>query len=252
MSTACPNWNGSFPCLDGGRLPLLDGVALEGPKYSELATLRLSSVGECTDAASCHGPKGASERSATSAWPKPNEEEKPLVLKLSILRLEVKFTEVGSRTGFAVFVGRDCPTALDREVENKEAVLSAYECRTSGCTRERFLGGETPERTREMLDALSPHTLRPGRQPSDSEEATSEPEPVLPSMASAVEVMNALFSVHSKYEMRQREAVGEAYREGASCLGDQSPILHRQRCHYSRCCWTIHMVSGMYGRDLRR
>lgn len=201
VSVACPNWNGSFPCLDGGRLPLLDGVALEGPKYSEAATLRLSSVGECTDAESCHGPKGASERSCTSVWPKPNEGEKLAVLRLSILRAEVKFTEVGSRTGFAVFAGRDCPTALDRGFGNRAAALSTYGCMASGCTRDRFLGGETPERTREMLDALSPHALRPDRQPSDSEEATREPDPVLPSIVSAVEAKKALFSVQSEYSV---------------------------------------------------
>ena len=60
-SVVCGNCAGS-PCRDGGRLPLRDCVALDGPKYSEAVMLRLSSLGECTEAASDQGPAGASAR----------------------------------------------------------------------------------------------------------------------------------------------------------------------------------------------
>lgn len=48
------NWLGSAPCREGGRLPLREGAPLEDVTWSELATLRRSSLGEWTEAVSGH------------------------------------------------------------------------------------------------------------------------------------------------------------------------------------------------------
>lgn len=56
------NCAGSAPCRDGGRLPLREGAPLEEVKWSELAMLRRSSLGEWTDALSGHDATPVSGR----------------------------------------------------------------------------------------------------------------------------------------------------------------------------------------------
>ena len=100
-----------MPWREGGRLPLREGVALDG-KYSELATLRLSSVGECTEAASGHDPAETSWWAAgASTLPKPKL-AKPLATSGSARRAEVKFVEVGSSSGLDGFATGAWPTAV--------------------------------------------------------------------------------------------------------------------------------------------
>lgn len=187
---------GSAPCRDGGRLPLREPAPLDGAKYSELATLRRSSLGECTDAASGHELTPVSGRCCpASACPNPKL-EKP-VLRASIWRDEVKFEEVGSRSGFAGFEREPWPVMDVLETgKYDEGELSEYCCDGWACAMERFRAGETPELlTWGMVpDVLSPHAGRVGRH-SVSESATREPEPVLPSGTSAEAPASVLFSV---------------------------------------------------------
>lgn len=92
------NWAGSAPCRDGGRLPLREGAPLEDVTWSELAMLRRSSLGECTDAVSGQEVTPVSGRWAlTSDWPNPKF-EKP-ALRPSIWR-EAKFALAASPNGF--------------------------------------------------------------------------------------------------------------------------------------------------------
>ena len=81
---------GSLPCRDGGKLPLRDADALVEPKYS---TLRLSSVGECTETASCHDKAEGSGREATSFCVNAKL-AKLLAASGSARRVDAKFVDV--------------------------------------------------------------------------------------------------------------------------------------------------------------
>lgn len=171
----------------------------------------------------------------------------------SILREDVKFLEVGSSNGVVVLAPKDWLTMLGRDVEKREGGLSAYDCADSGWARDRFLaGGDTPERTRVMLlEELSPQTLRPWCQPSDSEDATREPEPVLPSMESADGAIKVLFSVKHEHQTCGTVNGVKVYLEDANCPSGPSPgqRLRRRRC--SRCYHPSRVRSEMHGRRRR-
>jgi hypothetical protein len=134
--------------------------------------------------ASGHEPTDASDRWGASTWLYPNDGY-PLVLRGSTRRAEVKLDEVGSRWGFC-FVTGSWPTMLVLDTGKKAVVGSGYCCAGSVCTTDFFREGETPElRTCETpAVVLSPQRARLRFQLSDSDEATREPEPVLPSMES--------------------------------------------------------------------
>jgi hypothetical protein len=118
-----------------------------------------------------------------------------LVMTGSTRRVEVKLVEVGSRWGFGFATGA-WPTMLALETGKKAAAESAYCCVDSVCTIDFFRDGETPELRTCATPAvvLSPQRARLRFQLSDSEDATREPEPVLPSMGLVDVPMYVLFS----------------------------------------------------------
>lgn len=136
---------GSAPCLEGGKLPFRDGAPLEEAKYSDAATLLRSSFGECTEELSGQDATAVSARcKVVSDWPNAKF-AKPL-LSVSTWRDEVKFVEVGSRSGLFDFETDPLPTAALREREKKDDDgVSAYCCEDCGCAMERFRAGDTPE-----------------------------------------------------------------------------------------------------------
>lgn len=93
--------------------------------------------------------------------------------------------EVGSRFGFC-FVTGTWPTMLVLGTAKKAAAESEYCCDCSVWATDFFRDGETPELRACETPAvvLSPQRARLRFQLSDSDDATREPEPVLPSMGS--------------------------------------------------------------------